>query len=76
MRTANALFRAGEAEVFQNHQRHYERYCALLQRARNAGDRARARSAARMLLFHLRELFQALPEQKQQVVKSILAAGV
>ncbi|MGA3212484.1 MAG: hypothetical protein ABSD20_14350 [Terriglobales bacterium] len=55
---------------FQN--AHYDRYRKLLARAQALGDGTVAVSAARMLLYCLREQFQALPAEKKQLLKSNL----
>jgi hypothetical protein len=59
---------------FEFHKEHYERYERLLLVAQTSGNWALAREAARMVLFHLRNLFQSLPHSRQQAVRSGLTS--
>jgi hypothetical protein len=51
----------------------YEFHEHLLERGQVTGDRAMAISSARMLLFHLRQLFHTLTPRQQELVRSKLA---
>jgi hypothetical protein len=57
---------------FESHKENYERYERLLLIAQASGNLGLAREAARMVLFHLRNLFQSLPSSRQQAVRSSL----
>ena len=59
---------------FDFHKEHYERYERLLAAAQATGDCTLAREAARMILFHLKSLFQILPHSRKQAVRSNLAS--
>jgi hypothetical protein len=58
---------------YEFHRENYERYERLLLSARAAGNWTLAREAARMVLFHLRSLFQSLPSSRRQALRSTLA---
>lgn len=58
-----------EVDVYEFHNQQYE-YCRdLLDYAQSIGSATLARTAAGMLLFHLRQLFYGLPAGKQQLLK-------
>jgi CheY-like chemotaxis protein len=61
-----------ESEVYEYHNQNYEYYRDLLEYAQRFGNRSLASSAARMLLFHLQQLFQCLPEHRQHSMRSLL----
>ena len=58
---------------YDYHRKNYEHYERLLLSARAEGNRSQAAEAARMLLFHLRSLFHALPASRRHAVRSTLA---
>ncbi len=57
---------------YEFHLKNYEHYARLLRAARAEGNRSMAAEAARMLLFHLRNLFQALPSSRRTAVRTTL----
>jgi CheY-like chemotaxis protein len=64
------LLAAGQdVDVYDFHNQHYE-YCRdLLEYAQSIGSTTLARTAAGMLLFHLRQLFRNLPGKKRQLLR-------
>jgi len=58
---------------YEFHRENYERYERLLLSAKASGNWQLAREAARMVLFHLRSLFQSLPSSRRQAIRSNLA---
>jgi DNA-binding NarL/FixJ family response regulator len=66
---------AQESSVYEFHNQHYEYYRELLEYAQSFGNRSLASSAAPMLLFHLQQLFQCLPQHRQYSMKSLLTTA-
>ena len=58
---------------YEFHEASFERYQRLLLSAKAAGNWQLAREAARMVLFHLRSLFQSLPSSRRQAIRATLA---
>lgn len=61
-----------ESEIYEYHNQNYGYYQDLLEYAQRFGNRSLASSASGMLLFHLQQLFQCLPEHRQRSMKSLL----